>query len=139
MNLLSSRNSMLMRHCRVTLTSLALAVLLSACVYRAPIQQGNLLEAKDIDQITVGMTQAQVRYVLGTPMVADPFSNNRWDYVYYFKLSKMPEAKKQQLVVFFENGNVTRLERTPLEVVKPDASLENNKGPWYKRWTKWII
>jgi outer membrane protein assembly factor BamE len=98
-----------------------------------------LLETKDIDQITVGMTQAQVRYVLGTPMVADPFSNNRWDYVYYYKLSKMPQAKKQQLVVFFENGNVTRLERTQMEVVKPDPSLEENKGPWYKRWTKWII
>jgi len=116
-----------------------LAVLLSACIYHAPIQQGNLLEAKDIDQITVGMTQAQVRYVLGTPMVTDPFSANRWDYVYYVKLSKMPEAKKQQLVVFFENGNVSRLERTPLEVVKADPSLQKSKGPWYKRWTKWIV
>jgi len=115
------------------------SIFLSACVYHAPIQQGNLLEAKDIDQITVGMTQAQVRYVLGTPMIADPFSANRWDYVYYLKRSKMPEAKKQQLVVFFENGNVSRLERTPLEVVKPDPSLQKSKGPWYKRWTKWIV
>ncbi|HEX2584391.1 MAG TPA: outer membrane protein assembly factor BamE [Steroidobacteraceae bacterium] len=139
MNFFRSYTSPFARHFRVTLTSLVLAIALSACVYRAPIQQGNLLETKDIDQITVGMTQAQVRYVLGTPMVADPFSNNRWDYVYYYKLSKMPQAKKQQLVVFFENGNVTRLERTQMEVVKPDPSLEENKGPWYKRWTKWII
>src|SRR4051812_5691985 len=82
------------------------ALLTSACIYHAPIQQGNLLDAKELDQVTVGMTQAQVRYVLGTPMVADPFSSSRWDYVYYLKLSKMPEPKKQQLIVYFENGTV---------------------------------
>jgi outer membrane protein assembly factor BamE len=115
------------------------ALLASACVYHAPIQQGNLLDAKDIDQITVGMTQAQVRYVLGTPMVADPFSSNRWDYVYYVKTSRMPEPKKQQLVVYFENGNVSRLERTALSVVKPEIEAEKTRDPWYRRWFSWIV
>src|SRR5882757_9427089 len=59
--------------------SAALVLGSSGCVYRVPIQQGNLLETKDIDQVAVGMTQAQVRYVLGTPMVVDPFSKDRWD------------------------------------------------------------
>jgi len=115
------------------------ALLCSACVYHAPIQQGNLLDAKDIDQISVGMTQAQVRYVLGTPMVADPFSTTRWDYVYYLKLRTMPEPKKQQLVVYFENGNVSRLDRTPLGVFKPDFQTEKTKYPWYKRWLTWFV
>ena len=135
----STLNRAVSRNGYLALPLLLVTAFLSACVYHTPIQQGNLLEAKDIDQITVGMTQAQVRYVLGTPMIADPFSANRWDYLYYIKLSKMPEAKKQQFVVFFENGNVSRIERTPLEVVKPDPGLQKSKGPWYKRWTRWIV
>lgn len=81
----------------------------AACVYRAPIQQGNFLEAKDTDQVTVGMTQAQVRYVLGTPMVIDPFTKDRWDYVYYLKTNRMKTAIKRQFVVYFENGSVSRV------------------------------
>ena len=120
---------------------LALSLLLTcaACVYRAPIQQGNLLDAKDIDQITVGMTQAQVKYVLGTPMVSNPFSASHWDYVYYVKLYTMPAPKKQQLIVYFENGTVSRLERTQLSVFKQEADEVRPKAPWYKRWLSWMV
>lgn len=119
---------------------LVIVVLLtSACIYHAPIQQGNLLESKDIDQVTAGMTQAQVRYVLGTPMVADPFSANRWDYLYYVKNSRMPEPKKQQFTVYFENGNVSKTERIALSVVKAEPGEPENNKPWYKRWLGWII
>jgi outer membrane protein assembly factor BamE len=83
----------------------------SACVYRIPIQQGNFLEPKDVDQVTVGMTQVQVRYVLGTPMVIDPFSQDRWDYVYYLKTTKMRKPEQRHFVVYFEQGTVSRIER----------------------------
>jgi outer membrane protein assembly factor BamE len=83
----------------------------SACVYRAPVQQGNFLESKDVDQVTVGMTQVQVRYVLGTPMVIDPFTKDRWDYVYYLKIGQMRTPDQRHFVVYFENGNVVRIER----------------------------
>ena len=45
----------------------------AACVHRIDIQQGNFLDAEDIDRVAVGMTRVQVRSLLGTPMVADPF------------------------------------------------------------------
>lgn len=97
------------------LRSLLLAAALlagsSACVYRVPIQQGNFLETKDVDQVTVGMTQAQVKYVLGTPMVVDPFTKDRWDYVYYLQKSRMQSAEQRHFVVYFENGAVSRIER----------------------------
>jgi outer membrane protein assembly factor BamE len=92
------------------------ALTASACVYRVPIQQGNFLETKDIDQVTVGMTQAQVRYVLGTPMVVDPFSKDRWDYVYYLKKGQARKPDQRHFVVYFDNGAVSRIER--LEVPK---------------------
>ncbi|MES1196040.1 MAG: outer membrane protein assembly factor BamE, partial [Steroidobacter sp.] len=75
----------------------------------------------------------------GTPMVADPFSSTRWDYVYYVKLNKMPEPKKQQLIVYFENGSVSRLERTQLAAFKPELETDNSKMPWYKRWLHRIV
>lgn len=99
---------------RTHLAATLLATLLlgsSACVYRIPIQQGNFLEAKDVDQVTVGMTQAQVRYVLGTPMVVDPFTKDRWDYVYYLKTTRMQTPVQHHFVVYFEQGNVARIER----------------------------
>ena len=65
------------------------AVLLSAgCVYRATISQGNIIKQQDLDQIEIGMTRNQVRFLLGTPMVDDPFHANRWDYVYYLKIGR---------------------------------------------------
>ena len=89
---------------------LAIALLCSACVYRVPIQQGNLLEQKDIDQIKIGMTESQVRYVLGTTLVVDPFTSNRWDYVYYLKKGRMREAEERHFVVYFENGAVSKID-----------------------------
>src|SRR6185437_3679823 len=51
----------------------AVGTLLSGCVYRMNIQQGNYLEGRTVDQLQVGMTRNQVRYLLGTPMVPDAF------------------------------------------------------------------
>ena len=51
--------------------------LLSGCVYRMNIQQGNYLEGRTVDQLQVGMTRSQVRYLLGTPMVPDAFDKER--------------------------------------------------------------
>lgn len=86
-------------------------LLLSGCVYRIPIQQGNFLETKDLDQINVGMTRSQVRYLLGTPMVADPFNEARWDYIYYLKRGRIGEPKRRHFIVFFDGDKVDKMER----------------------------
>ena len=61
---------------------LASALLLAGCnlVYKQPVFQGNLLETQNVEQLKPGMTRAQVRSLLGTPPVTDPFHANRWDY-----------------------------------------------------------
>ena len=56
-------------------------ILLSGCLYRPPIFQGNLLEQKSVAQLQTGMTKRQVFALLGSPSVSDPFRQNRWDYV----------------------------------------------------------
>ena len=87
------------------------ALALAACVYRIDIQQGNLLDDEDINQVDVGMTRSQVQFLLGTPMVADSFHRDRWDYAYYFRQGRSPEATKRWVVVHFENDRVARIER----------------------------
>jgi outer membrane protein assembly factor BamE len=95
------------------IVGLALAAVLgtSGCVYRIDIQQGNFLENEDIDRVAVGMTRVQVRSLLGTPMVADPFEGSRWDYVYYLKQGRLKPIQRH-FIVFFENDKVTRIDRS---------------------------
>lgn len=90
---------------------LAAAALLSGCVYRPDIQQGNLLSVKDIEQVQVGMTRSQVRFLLGTPMVSDPFAPHRWDYIYRMEYGRRNRSiDTAHFIVFFEGDKVARAE-----------------------------
>lgn len=79
----------------------------AGCVYVAPISQGNVLKQEDIDQVEVGMTRSQVRFLLGTPMIDDPFHANRWDYVYYQKIARQDAAFKRWISIHFESERVS--------------------------------
>jgi outer membrane protein assembly factor BamE len=106
----------------VSLRRLAAAVLamvlLAGCVHRIDIQQGNFLDTEDIDRIAVGMTRVQVRSLLGTPMVADPFQSSRWDYVYYLKKGRWRKPEWRHFIVFFDSTDkVAKIER-PTDTAK---------------------
>jgi outer membrane protein assembly factor BamE len=95
---------------------------LSGCVHRIDIQQGNFLDSEDIDRVSVGMTRVQVRSLLGTPMVADPFKTSRWDYVYYLKQGRLKRPQQRHFIVFFGEGDkVARIER-PIDTTKSKSS-----------------
>jgi outer membrane protein assembly factor BamE len=83
--------------------------LAGGCVYQAAISQGNLLDQEDIDQVEVGMTRGQIRFLLGTPMIADPFHENRWDYVYYLRIGRKKATAKRWISVFFDGDSVTEV------------------------------
>jgi outer membrane protein assembly factor BamE len=93
----------------LVLALLASCVGLTGCVYRMGIQQGNFLDGKAVDQLKVGMTRSQVRYILGTPMIEDVFNKDRWDYIYYYRQGYVRRAKESQVIVFFQNDKVQRL------------------------------
>lgn len=98
---------------RLVLIIFAFALLAtsSGCVYRAAIQQGNFIEQEDLDQLEVGMTRSQVRFLLGTPMVDDPFHKDRWDYIYYLKIGRDDATNKRWVSVLFENDIVSEIRR----------------------------
>jgi outer membrane protein assembly factor BamE len=95
-----------------------LVLSLPACVYRIDVQQGNLLDDEDIGQVEVGMTRSQVQFLLGTPMIADSFHRDRWDYAYYFRRGRSADIVQRWVVVYFENDRVARVDRD-LELQPP--------------------
>ena len=51
-------------------------------VYKATVQQGNVITQEMIDQLKPGMTRSQVRFVMGDPVIRSTVEADRWDYVY---------------------------------------------------------
>jgi outer membrane protein assembly factor BamE len=83
----------------------------ASCVYRIDVQQGNLLDDEDVDSVRPGMTRSQVRFLLGTPVIRDPFHEDRWDYVYYFRSGRTGQEEKRWLIVMFEDDKVKEIRR----------------------------
>ncbi len=102
-----------MTHRKLTLVFIAIMSLIffSSCVYRPSIAQGNLVKEEDLAQLDVGMTRNQVRFLLGTPMIDDPFHRDRWDYIYYLKVGRGDARFKRWVSVFFEDGIVSEVRR----------------------------
>lgn len=94
----------------IVLSLLCVSLALSGgCVYRANIAQGNLIKQEDLDQAEVGMTRNQIRFLLGTPMIDDPFHKDRWDYVYYLKIGRKDASYKRWVSIFFEEDRVGQI------------------------------
>jgi outer membrane protein assembly factor BamE len=109
--------------------ALSFGLLASACVYRINIQQGNFLDQAAVDQVKAGMTRSQVRYLLGTPMVADPFNKERWDYIYYLKKGRSRHVDSRRVTVYFDGEKVARLDKpTAAEAAAQDASAAKIKN-----------
>ena len=95
----------------IAMIAITAMTLTAGCIYRLPVQQGNFLEEKELSQVQLGMTRTQVRYLLGTPMVADPFTNTRWDYVYTFTQGRISRGQRRHFIVHFEGDKVVKIER----------------------------
>ena len=51
--------------------------------YQVPVAQGNIVSKSMLSKMEEGLTKAQVRYIMGTPSVKDPFNSSKWDYIGY--------------------------------------------------------
>ena len=92
-------------------------------VYKIDVNQGNYLSQDMVDRLKVGMTQPQVRQILGTPLVTSPFRVDRWDYVYeYMRRGQIVEHRN--FTVYFADGKVTRWEGDKL----PETVVELNRS-----------
>ena len=77
--------------------------------HRIDVQQGNALDQESVAKLKPGLNRSQVRFLLGTPLLVDPFRTNRWDYVYtFYKGGKLAEQKR--ITLFFEDDILQRIE-----------------------------
>ncbi|MFI4938382.1 MAG: outer membrane protein assembly factor BamE [Candidatus Berkiellales bacterium] len=94
---------------------LCLSVCLNACFihpFKFDIDQGNVITADKVAEIHPGMSQEQVRYMLGTPMLVDIFHPNRWDYIYIDIPGKGKETRRH-FAIFFVDGQVDHVKHDP--------------------------
>jgi outer membrane protein assembly factor BamE len=85
----------------------AACLVLSGCgfVYRIDVQQGNYVTQDAVAKLKNGMTKAEVRQVLGTPLLIDIFHSNRWDY-YFSSVKGGKAADSKRFSVFFQDDKV---------------------------------
>ena len=114
-----------MRNIAAILAALAIA----ACVHKIDVQQGNYVTQDLVEKLKTGMTKAEVKQLLGTPLLADPFHANRWDYYFMNKPHRMKE-EKARLVLLFKDERLVSIEgegrpagtlpaRSPTETPRP--------------------
>lgn len=99
-----------MRLILLAMISITWALGLSACqiVYKLPTRQGNVLDQRDLDKLTTGMTREQVKFLLGTPIATSPFRTDRWDYVGYYK-SPHGTLTTRTVSLYFEDEQLSRM------------------------------
>lgn len=89
---------------------MGVTLLLSSCFltpHKIDVQQGNYFDPDAVARLKPGMTRSQVRFLLGTPLIADAFHPDRWDYLFILR----PEGKLEQerrLTVWFEGDRLVR-------------------------------
>ena len=71
-------------------------------VHKISVQQGNVITQEMVDRLTPGMTRSQVVYVMGEPVLKNPFNEDRWDYLYTLDVPGVIQSE-QRLSLFFEN------------------------------------
>ncbi|GMQ89668.1 MAG: hypothetical protein BMS9Abin09_1184 [Gammaproteobacteria bacterium] len=123
----------LMRKLLILITINA-SIFLSACaedpiinrlpfVYRIDVQQGNVITQDMVNQLRTGMNKRQAQFVLGAPMLNDPFHADRWDYFYEYQpgsAGKNP-ATRQRVSLIFEDDRLVDISGTMLPDPKPGA------------------
>jgi len=81
--------------------------------YRMDIVQGNVVTKEQAALVKPGMTRAQVRDILGSPMLADVFHVDRWDYIFTIRRPGT-EPQRRDVVAFFKGEQLDRLEAPDL-------------------------
>lgn len=97
---------------KVTLVLIACSLLLSACIkpYRPDIQQGNIINNSNLREIRYGMSKQEVLFILGTPMVIDPFNEQRWDYFYSKRNHRSNQTTQRLITALFDGDRLVKLE-----------------------------
>ena len=93
-------------------------------VYKLDINQGNYVTQDMVERLKVGQTRQQVKSAVGTPLLADPFHADRWDYVYEF--ARQGRTLERRFTVYFVDDKLARWEGD--EMPPPPAEVARSGG-----------
>jgi len=105
----TSQNNMKYKKLLISLLFLASLSGLQACsswIYRIDVPQGNYLSKDDVGRLRIDMTKEQVVYILGHPVVNDPFNQDEWYYLYTLKKGSDGKKIRKQLILDFKDGKL---------------------------------
>ena len=77
--------------------------------YRIDVRQGNFVTPEMVAQLKLGQSRDQVRFILGTSLLTDPFHADRWDYLYRFQPGR-GEPQQRHLTVYFADNKLARID-----------------------------
>ena len=109
-----------------TYSLLLCLTLLSGCnselltIYKIDVQQGNAVEVEKVEQLTIGMTKEQVKFLLGSPMLTDIFNPERWDYV-YFLIPGYGEQERRHVSIIFSGDKIIEIVKSEMQT-NPDEN-----------------
>lgn len=124
-----TRSSFFAKNAVKRFTFISVLLALSACaVHKIDIQQGNVITQEMFEKLKIGMEMKRVELILGTPLITDPFHQNRWDYVYVYKAGDTDDRQSARLTLYFENGQLNKIDKESTlpkeaDVKKPAQSL----------------
>ena len=99
---------------------LFISIFIAGCsvpkTYEVVIAQGNLVDQEMIDKLEVGMTESQVKFVMGSPLISDTFYPNRWDY--FTSVTQGSETFTEQKITLYSEEN--KLARWEGEVISEE-------------------
>ena len=117
---------------RIITLSVALT-LVSGCsyvgVYKRDIPQGNLVTQEMVSQLQPGMTQEQVIYVMGRPLLEAPFDANQWDYVFRLDKAYGDVEKRRVTLTFDPQGRLANVDQQGDLSSDLQLDVESNMGP----------
>tara|TARA_Y100001970_G_scaffold261651_1_gene345014 strand:- start:1145 stop:1477 length:333 start_codon:yes stop_codon:yes gene_type:complete len=95
------------------LSILIISLLLSNCsiprIFQVVISQGNLVDQEMLDKLEIGMTESQVKFVMGTPLISDTFYPDRWDY--FTSVTQGDNTyTNQKITLYFEDNKLVSWE-----------------------------
>jgi|TARA_B100000959_G_scaffold132100_1_gene138460 outer membrane protein assembly factor BamE len=92
-------------------------------LHKIDIQQGNVVDQEMLDQLKPGMDKKQVKFIMGTPVLIDPFHSERWEYIYSFQEGGTVREQRH-ITLHFENDK--------LAYISGDIEISNIPRQEYK-------
>lgn len=99
----------------------------ASLLHKIDIQQGNVVDQEMLDQLKPGMDKKQVKFIMGTPVLIDPFHNERWEYIYSFQEGGTVREQRH-ITLHFENDK--------LAYISGDIEISNIPRQEYKTITE---